>query len=93
MCTLSLFIIIIIFNYKSQWFFLSYCKSFTSIYLYFILYLVKLQRSKTRELIFEKEQQSSNEEIYTLMFKQQSKLEEGSLEERFRISEEYMMVF
>ena len=53
-----------------------------------LLYLIKVQRSKNKELKLEKEQQKANEEIYQLMMKQQSKLEEGRLEERSRISEE-----
>jgi len=59
-----------------------------SVMLISLLYLVKHQHSKTRELIFEKEQQSVNAEIYILMLKQQVKLEEGRLDERHRISEE-----
>jgi len=39
-------------------------------------------------LYFLKEQQKSNEEIYSLMLKQQSTLEEGRLKERQRISED-----
>ena len=51
-------------------------------------YFIKIQRSKNKELLFEKEQQKSNEEIFSLMLKQQSQLEEGRLNERHRIAED-----
>ena len=53
-----------------------------------LLYLIKIQRSKNKELQQERLQQQANEQIYKLMLKQQSKLEEGRLKERHRISEE-----
>jgi signal transduction histidine kinase len=53
-----------------------------------LLYFIKIQRSKNKELQQEQLQQQANEEIYKLMLKQQSKLEEGRLKERYRISEE-----
>ena len=53
-----------------------------------LLYFIKRQRAKNKELLLEGEQQKANEEIYSLMLKQQSKLEEGQLQERHRISEE-----
>jgi len=53
-----------------------------------LLYFLKVQHAKNKELLFEKEQQKSNEEIYSLMLKQQSSLEEGRLKERQRISED-----
>jgi len=53
-----------------------------------LLYFIKLQRSKNKELQFEAEQQKYNEEIYELILKQQAVLEEGRLQERHRISEE-----
>ncbi|WP_299528092.1 tetratricopeptide repeat-containing sensor histidine kinase [uncultured Lutibacter sp.] len=53
-----------------------------------LAYFLRVQRSKNKELIFEREQQKSNEEIFSLMLKQQSKLEEGRLKERHRISED-----
>lgn len=51
-------------------------------------YYSRVQRTRNRELIFEREQQKSNEEIYSLMLKQQSKLEEGRINERHRIAED-----
>ena len=53
-----------------------------------LLYFLKVQHAKNKELLFEKAQQKSNEEIYSLMLKQQSSLEEGRLRERQRISED-----
>jgi len=53
-----------------------------------LLYFIKRQRAKNKELLFESEQQKINQEVYALMLKQQVKLEEGRLQERHRISEE-----
>ncbi|WP_044401657.1 tetratricopeptide repeat-containing sensor histidine kinase [Lacinutrix sp. Hel_I_90] len=53
-----------------------------------LLYFLKLQRSKNKRLFLETQQQQANEEIYKLMLNQQTKLEEGRLKERNRISEE-----
>ncbi len=50
--------------------------------------IVRIQITKNEKLELEKEQQQINEEIYRLMLRQQSKIEEGILQERFRISEE-----
>lgn len=51
-------------------------------------YVVRVQRNRNKELNFEKEQQKANEEIYSLMLKQQTKLQEGRMKERHRISED-----
>ena len=51
-------------------------------------YAMRVQAAKNKELIFDKEQQKSNQEILSLMIKQQTKLEEGRLKERHRISED-----
>ncbi|TYA86809.1 tetratricopeptide repeat-containing sensor histidine kinase [Seonamhaeicola marinus] len=53
-----------------------------------LLYFIRQQRAKNKELLFEQEQQRANEEIYILMQKQQTNLEEGRTQERHRISEE-----
>lgn len=53
-----------------------------------LLYLNFTQRAKNKTLLYEKEQQKANDEIYSLMLKQQTKLEEGRVKERHRISEE-----
>ncbi|GAA3583499.1 hypothetical protein GCM10022395_34570 [Snuella lapsa] len=53
-----------------------------------LLYFIKRQKARNKELLLESEQQKINQEVYALMLKQQSKLEEGRLQERHRISEE-----
>lgn len=63
----------------------------TSIAVIFILILllfIRSERAKNRELILETQKKQANEDVYKLMLKQQSKLEEGRLKERNRISEE-----
>jgi len=56
--------------------------------IFFLLYFISIQRSKNKQLLLKQEQQKANEEIYQLMLSQQSKLEEGRIKERYRISEE-----
>ena len=51
-------------------------------------YITGVQRARNKELRFDQEQQKSNQEILSLMIKQQTKLEEGRLKERHRISED-----
>ena len=51
-----------------------------------LLFIIRMLRSKNRELLFEQKQQKANKEIYGLMLKQQQKLEEGKLKERNRIA-------
>ncbi len=51
-----------------------------------IAYFLRVQTAKNKELVFEQEQQKTNQEIFSLMLKQQSKLEEGRMKERHRIS-------
>ncbi|MDO9594288.1 MAG: tetratricopeptide repeat protein, partial [Lutibacter sp.] len=41
--------------------------SFVALLILSLLYFLKVQRTKNKELLFEKEQQKSNEEIYSLM--------------------------
>ena len=53
-----------------------------------LLYYIRIQNAKNNELRLQQEQQEANEEIYKLLLKQQSKIEQGRLEERKRISEE-----
>ncbi|WP_457609767.1 ATP-binding protein [Lutibacter sp.] len=62
--------------------------AFFTILILSFAYFLRVQRTKNKELLFEREQQKSNEEIFSLMLKQQSKLEEGRLKERHRISED-----
>ncbi|MDO5981161.1 tetratricopeptide repeat-containing sensor histidine kinase [Flavivirga spongiicola] len=53
-----------------------------------LIFIIRAQIAKNKILRFESEQQKANEEIYTLMLRQQAKVEEGRLLERHRISEE-----
>ncbi|AUP77803.1 hypothetical protein C1H87_03360 [Flavivirga eckloniae] len=53
-----------------------------------LILIIRIQITKNRVLRFEGEQQKANEEIYTLMLRQQAKIEEGRLLERHHISEE-----
>jgi len=62
--------------------------AFFTILVISLAYILRVQRTKNKELLFERAQQKSNEEIFSLMLKQQSKLEEGRLKERHRISED-----
>ncbi len=56
--------------------------------IFILAYLIKRQHSRNKELMLEKKQQKANEEIYELMLKQHTQLEEGRIQERNRISEE-----
>jgi len=65
--------------------------SFTSVALLItllLLYIVITQRAKNKELMFLKNQQEANEEIYNLMLSQQEKLDEVRHSEKKRISQE-----
>ena len=53
-----------------------------------LLYTIKTQREKNKELQFSKQQQETNEEIYNLMLSQQDKMEEARATEKKRISQE-----
>jgi signal transduction histidine kinase len=53
-----------------------------------LLYLNKRQRSKNRELLFEREQQQYDEDMYLMALTQKTNLEKGRTEERQRISKE-----
>ncbi|MCM2301319.1 MAG: sensor histidine kinase [Flavobacteriaceae bacterium] len=62
--------------------------SIIGLIIFSLLFFIRIQHSKNKELIFEREQQKVNEEIYSLLLKQQTKLEEERLKERQRIAEE-----
>ncbi len=53
-----------------------------------LLFIIKYQQNKNRELRFQRGQQKANEEIYKLMISQQNKMDEGSRNEKHRISKE-----
>lgn len=53
-----------------------------------LLFVIKNQRSKTKELMLKQAQQKANEDIYNLMLYQQNKIEEGRVNEKIRIAQE-----
>ncbi len=53
-----------------------------------LLFVIRNQRAKNRELLLIQGQQKANEDIYNLMIAQQSKLEEGRIAEKKRIAQE-----
>ncbi|WP_306567038.1 tetratricopeptide repeat-containing sensor histidine kinase [Flavobacterium lindanitolerans] len=53
-----------------------------------LLFVIKNQRSKTKELMLKQAQQKANEDIYNLMLYQQNKIEEGRTNEKVRIAQE-----
>lgn len=61
---------------------------FVTIMMVILLFVIRTQRAKNRELLLVQAQQKANEEIYTLMISQQNKLEEGRIKEKKRIAQE-----
>lgn len=53
-----------------------------------LLFVIRTQRAKNRELLLKQAQQKANEEIYNLMLAQQNKIEEGRIREKKRIAQE-----
>jgi signal transduction histidine kinase len=53
-----------------------------------LAYMAKVQHSRNKELQYEQEKQKANKEIYALMLEQQTKINEGRLMEKKRISQE-----
>lgn len=53
-----------------------------------LLFVIKTQRSKNRELLLKQAQQKANEEIYNLMLAQQNTIEESRIKEKKRIAQE-----
>lgn len=62
--------------------------SFSSLAIILLIYFLREQRIKNKELLFDREQQLANEHIYKLLLEQQARIEEGRNQERTRISEE-----
>ncbi|MFV8368972.1 ATP-binding protein [Flavobacterium sp. LB2R40] len=52
------------------------------------LFIIKIQKTKNRELLFKQEQQKANEEIYNLMISQQSTIEINRVKEKKRVAQE-----
>lgn len=53
-----------------------------------LLFVIRTQRSKNRELMLKQQQQKVNEEIYNLMITQQANIEENRVKEKKRIAQE-----
>ncbi|HEU4496747.1 MAG TPA: tetratricopeptide repeat protein, partial [Flavobacterium sp.] len=53
-----------------------------------LLFIIKNQKAKTKELLLKQAQQKANEDIYNLMLFQQNKIEEGRANEKTRIAQE-----
>lgn len=53
-----------------------------------LLFVIRVQRSKNRELLLKQAQQKANEEIYNLIISQQTAIEETRVQEKKRIAKE-----
>lgn len=53
-----------------------------------LLFFMRAQRAKSRELILKQAQQKANEDIYKLIISQQGKIDEGRIMEKTRIAKE-----
>jgi signal transduction histidine kinase len=53
-----------------------------------LLFVIRTQRAKNRELLLKQAQQKANEDIYNLMISQQNKIEESRIKEKKRIAQE-----
>jgi signal transduction histidine kinase len=53
-----------------------------------LLFIVRAQRAKTRELMFKQAQQKANEDIYNLMIAQQSVIDESRTKEKKRLAQD-----
>jgi signal transduction histidine kinase/Tfp pilus assembly protein PilF len=53
-----------------------------------LLFVIRTQRAKNRELLLKQAQQKANEDIYNLMISQQNKIEESRIREKKRIAQE-----
>ena len=69
---------------KQKW--ISLAAASTLLLITMLLFIIRLQRSKQKEYYLIQEQQRANEEIYSLMLQQQSKIDEGRQKEKLRIA-------
>ncbi len=60
----------------------------TIIILASLLFIVRAQRARTRELLFKQAQQKANEEIFNLMISQQSIIDESRYKEKKRLAQD-----
>ena len=59
-----------------------------TLFLGILLFVIRTQRAKNRELLLKQQQQKINEEIYSLMISQQATIEENRVKEKKRIAQE-----
>jgi len=59
-----------------------------SLFVGLLLFVIRTQRAKNRELLLKQQQQKANEDIYNLMISQQSTIEESRTKEKKRIAQE-----
>ena len=56
--------------------------------LFGVLYFIRVQRTKTRELLYKQAQQQANEEIFNLMMSQQAVIDESRTQEKEKLARE-----
>jgi signal transduction histidine kinase len=61
---------------------------FGAVAIFFLLYAVRTQKMRNRELAFKQEQQESNRQIYNIMISQQEKLEQASIAQKKQMAQE-----
>jgi len=59
-----------------------------SLFIGVLLFVIRTQRAKNRELLLKQQQQKTNEDIYNLMISQQATIEESRVKEKKRIAQE-----
>jgi signal transduction histidine kinase len=59
-----------------------------SLFVGLLLFVIRTQRAKNRELLLKQQQQKANEDIYNLMISQQATIEESRVKEKKRIAQE-----
>ncbi len=61
---------------------------FGAVTIFFVLYAVRTQKIRNRELAFKQEQQETNNQIYNIMISQQEKVDAASAFEKNRMEQE-----
>ena len=56
--------------------------------LFLLVFVIRMQRTKNRELLYKQQQQQANEEIYNLMISQQATIEESRVQEKKKIAQD-----
>jgi len=60
----------------------------TTLLIGLLLFIIRIQRARNRELLLKEAQQKANEDIYSLMISQQANIEESRVNEKKRIAQE-----